>query len=98
MTSLSQQEALSINSSQVLVSGVKIPSLGLGVYKNTGDTVVSACLAALESGYRHIDSAQMYANESEVAEAMEKSGLKRSDVFVSTYDCLWGAIITEAGE
>ena len=83
MESPSQQEALSIHSSQVLASGTKIPSLGLGVYKNTGETVVSACLAALEAGYKHIDSAQMYANEAEVAEAMAKSGLKRSDVFVS---------------
>jgi hypothetical protein len=60
-----------------------MPLLGLGVYRNTGASVISACLAAFEAGYRHIDSAQLYANEKEVAEAVLKSGLKREEVFVS---------------
>lgn len=84
MSSSEQPEGLSIRSYQTLSSGTKIPSLGLGVYKNTGETVVTACLAALEAGYRHIDSAQMYANEAEVAEAISKSGLPRSEIFVTT--------------
>jgi diketogulonate reductase-like aldo/keto reductase len=64
-----------------------MPVLGFGVYQNTGASVVPACLAAFEAGYRHVDSAQMYANEKEVAEAVLNSGLKREDVFVSEY-CL----------
>jgi hypothetical protein len=60
-----------------------MPLLGLGVFQNPGASVVPACLAATEAGYRHIDSAQLYANEKEVAEAVQKSGLKREELFVS---------------
>jgi diketogulonate reductase-like aldo/keto reductase len=62
-----------------------MPQLGLGVFRNTGGSVVSACLAAFEAGYRHIDSAQAYSNEKEVTEAVLKSGLKREEVFISAF-------------
>jgi diketogulonate reductase-like aldo/keto reductase len=55
--------ALTIGSKVTLRSGYEMPLLGLGVFQNTGDTVVSACLAAFEVGYRHIDSAEIYRNE-----------------------------------
>lgn len=55
--------SLSIGSKITLRSGFEMPLLGLGVYLNTGDTVVPACLAAFEAGYRHVDSAQIYRNE-----------------------------------
>ncbi|KAG8786779.1 hypothetical protein FRC15_010721 [Serendipita sp. 397] len=79
-----ESEHLSIHSVKELLSGEKIPALGFGVYRNQGPTVVSACSAALEAGYRHIDSAQLYGNEMEVAEALSKSGLKREEVFITT--------------
>jgi len=72
-------------------STVKIPRLGFGVYRSLDNQCVTSCLAALKAGYRHIDTAQYYGNEKEVGEAVRKSGLKRSDVFITT------KIISSAG-
>jgi diketogulonate reductase-like aldo/keto reductase len=80
---MSTSSELSIETAVRLSSGYPMPLLGLGVFRNTGGSVVPACSAAFEAGYRHIDSAQAYANEKEVAEAIVKSGLKREEVFVS---------------
>lgn len=65
-------------------STVKIPRLGLGVYDAHGQDCIAAVLAALKAGYRHIDTAQDYENEKEVGEAFRQSGLKRSEVFITT--------------
>ncbi|TVY30072.1 putative oxidoreductase [Lachnellula hyalina] len=65
-------------------SAVKIPQLGFGVYQAHGPECTSSTLAALKAGYRHIDTAQYYANEKEVGEAVRQSGLKRSDIFITT--------------
>lgn len=65
-------------------STVKIPRLGFGVYEPLGRDCVVAVLAALKAGYRHIDTAQDYGNEKEVGEAFRQSGLKRSEVFITT--------------
>jgi len=65
-------------------SAVKIPRLGFGVYLSHNKQCVTSCLAALKAGYRHIDTAQFYGNEKEVGEAIRQSGLKRSDVFLTT--------------
>jgi len=65
-------------------SSVKIPQLGFGVYQSPTGQCVQSSLAALKAGYRHIDTAQYYANEKEVGEAVRQSGLKRSDIFVTT--------------
>ena len=62
----------------------KIPRLGFGVYLSDRDVCVKSCTLALKNGYRHIDSAQFYANEAEVGEAFRQSGLKREDVFLTT--------------
>lgn len=61
-----------------------IPKLGFGTYGRTGPEGISALLAALEIGYRHLDTAQDYGNESEVGAAVARSGLARDDVFVTT--------------
>lgn len=61
-----------------------IPKLGFGVYQLYGQSCQKAILAALEAGYRHIDSAQLYRNESDVGAAIQQSGLKREDVFLTT--------------
>lgn len=61
-----------------------IPQLGFGIYEANGEKCVSACVAALKAGYRHIDSAQYYQNEKEMGEAVRQSGLKRSEVFLTT--------------
>ncbi|KDQ49723.1 hypothetical protein JAAARDRAFT_165426 [Jaapia argillacea MUCL 33604] len=63
-------------------SGFTMPVLGLGVFRN--DDCQPACLAALECGYRHIDSARVYYNEAQVGEAVRKSGVPRDQVFITT--------------
>ena len=68
----------------MLNNGRTIPQLGFGVFQvKPGDTV-EAVTTALQAGYRHIDTAEMYGNEKEVGEAIAKSGLDRADVFVTT--------------
>lgn len=61
-----------------------IPRLGFGVYQSSPSQCVQSCLHALRAGYRHIDTAQFYANEAEVGRAVRDSGIKRSDVFLTT--------------
>jgi 2,5-diketo-D-gluconate reductase A len=67
-----------------LNNGVEIPQLGFGVYQIPPEQTRDATLAALEIGYRHIDTAQMYRNERGVGEAVRASGLAREDVFVTS--------------
>lgn len=65
-------------------TSVRIPRLGFGVYQSSPSQCVQSCLNALKSGYRHIDTAQYYANEAEVGQAVRESGIARSDVFLTT--------------
>ncbi|KAM9879069.1 alcohol dehydrogenase [Verticillium dahliae] len=61
-----------------------IPRLGFGVYQTPRSACKQACLSALTVGYRHIDSAQLYANEAEVGHALQASRLPRAAVFLTT--------------
>jgi 2,5-diketo-D-gluconate reductase B len=61
-----------------------IPVLGLGTYGRTGEDGIRAMQTAIEIGYRHLDTAQTYGTEAGVGEAMRRSGLPRSDFFVTT--------------
>ena len=67
-----------------LNNGVTIPQLGFGVFQIPPDATRKATLAALEVGYRHIDTAEMYGNEKGVGEAVRDSSLDRSEVFVTS--------------
>ena len=67
-----------------LNNGVEIPALGLGVFQTPPDETVAAVEAALATGYRHIDTAAAYFNEREVGEAIRRSALDRSEIFVET--------------
>jgi diketogulonate reductase-like aldo/keto reductase len=67
-----------------LNNGVKLPALGLGVFQTPPDETRGAVRAALDAGYRHIDTAAAYGNEREVGDAVRASGLDRSDVFLET--------------
>lgn len=67
-----------------LNNGIEIPQLGFGVFQIQPEDCVAATGAALEVGYRHIDTAQMYGNEAEVGEAVRRSGVDREDVFVTS--------------
>jgi 2,5-diketo-D-gluconate reductase B len=63
---------------------MNIPSFGVGTFRLTGQTALNSVRTALELGYRAIDTAQIYGNEAEVGQAIAESGLKRSDLFVTT--------------
>ena len=65
-----------------LNNGVPMPALGLGVFQTPPDETRVAVSAALEMGYRHIDTAAAYGNERQVGEAVVSSGLDRSEVFL----------------
>ncbi|GCE76881.1 aldo/keto reductase [Cellulomonas biazotea] len=67
-----------------LNNGVEIPQLGFGVFQVPPEETKDVVLQALDVGYRHLDTAQMYGNERGVGEALAESGLARSDVFVTT--------------
>jgi 2,5-diketo-D-gluconate reductase A len=67
-----------------LNNGVTIPQLGFGVFQIKPAETKAATLAALEVGYRHIDTAEMYRNEKEVGEAVRESGLDRAEIFVTS--------------
>nr|XP_036584851.1 putative aldo/keto reductase [Colletotrichum truncatum]KAF6794501.1 putative aldo/keto reductase [Colletotrichum truncatum] len=69
-------------------TSVAVPRIGLGVYQLRGEECTSACLAALEAGYRHFDTAQLYGNEAEVGRAVRdylaQANLERQDIHVTT--------------
>jgi|JI10StandDraft_1071094.scaffolds.fasta_scaffold397851_2 diketogulonate reductase-like aldo/keto reductase len=69
--------------------GNTIPVLGLGVWKSSKDECYQAVMDALELGYRHIDTAAIYANEESVGKAIADSKIERSEVFITTK--LWNA-------
>src|SRR3954468_16856376 len=67
-----------------LNNGVTMPALGLGVFQTPADETRDAVAAALDSGYRHIDTAAAYGNEREVGEAIAAHSVDRSEVFIET--------------
>ncbi|QBI56253.1 aldo/keto reductase [Streptomonospora litoralis] len=67
-----------------LNNGVEIPAIGFGVFQTPPEQTVAAVETALSTGYRHVDTAAAYGNEREVGEAIRRSGLDRSDVFIET--------------
>lgn len=83
-----------------LNDGSAIPQFGFGVFQIPSGETGTAVRTALDAGYRHIDTAQMYGNEAEVGRAIAESGVAREDVFVTTklnndrhgYDAAVGAL------
>lgn len=67
-----------------LNDGAQIPQLGFGVFQIEPEKTAAAVQAALEIGYRHIDTAQMYGNEKGVGQGIRDAGLDRADVFVTS--------------
>lgn len=67
-----------------LNNGVEIPALGLGVFQTPPEETAAAVRAALEAGYRHIDTAAAYFNEREVGDAIRASDVDRSEIFIET--------------
>jgi diketogulonate reductase-like aldo/keto reductase len=67
-----------------LNNNYEMPIIGLGTWKSSNDDAYTAVLAALKAGYRHIDTAAVYGNESGVGKAIKDSGVKREEIFVTT--------------
>ncbi len=67
-----------------LPSGAKMPCLGFGTYQLSGKECVDAVIEALRVGCRHIDTAEIYRNDKEVAKAISISGVPRKDIFLTS--------------
>jgi diketogulonate reductase-like aldo/keto reductase len=78
MTPATTTPALTLN------NGVEMPALGLGVFQTPADETRDAVAAALDAGYRHIDTAAAYGNERQVGEAIAAHSVDRSEVFIET--------------
>ncbi|WP_161948915.1 aldo/keto reductase, partial [Streptococcus suis] len=66
-------------------NGVTVPKIGFGTWQiPDGEVAYGAVSYALEAGYRHIDTAQIYGNEASVGRAIADSGLAREDIFLTT--------------
>jgi len=68
----------------VSANGAQIPALGFGTWPLKGETGIAAISAALDAGYRHIDTAAMYGNEREVGEAIRNHAVPRDEIFLTT--------------
>ncbi len=67
-----------------LSSGYDMPIVGLGTYSLTGDVCVNSVKSAIAAGFRKIDTAHMYGNETEVGQGVRESGVPREEIFVAT--------------
>ncbi|MGN1136202.1 MAG: aldo/keto reductase, partial [Oscillospiraceae bacterium] len=67
-----------------LNNGVKMPKLGYGVYQVSAEECERCVLDAIDCGYRSIDTAQAYGNEEGVGSAVEKCGVPREELFITT--------------
>ena len=66
------------------IKGARMPALGFGTWQLTGNQCTEMVRYALDVGYRHIDTAQMYDNETEVGAALKGSDVDRADIFLTT--------------
>jgi diketogulonate reductase-like aldo/keto reductase len=81
---------MDIKTTVTLNNGIEIPILGLGVFRSpAGKTTRKAVRYAFEEGYRHIDTAHIYGNETDVGKAINTSDIPRGEIFVTTK--LWNA-------
>jgi methylglyoxal/glyoxal reductase len=81
---------LTLDSRARLNNGVEIPYLGLGVYQSPPGSITQRIVKyALKIGYRHIDTAMVYGNETDVGTALRESGVRREEVFITTK--LWNS-------
>jgi diketogulonate reductase-like aldo/keto reductase len=68
----------------VEANGAAIPAIGLGTFQLTGAAATNAVVAALQAGYRHIDTADMYGNEEAVGDGLRGTAVQRDEIFVTT--------------
>ena len=78
-------EMKDLTATYTLANGVKIPVLGLGTGQAPdSEATIKAVKTAIEIGYRHIDTAQVYENETSIGGAIQQSGVSRKELFVTT--------------
>ncbi|HYI60453.1 MAG TPA: aldo/keto reductase [Acidimicrobiales bacterium] len=77
------------------IQGTPVPAVGFGTWELVGDDTFPGVMAALELGYRHVDTAQVYENEAEVGRALADSGLDRDEIFLTTK--VWNDRLTPDG-
>lgn len=77
------------------IQGTSVPAVGFGTWELVGDDTFPGVMAALELGYRHVDTAQVYENEAEVGRALTASGLDRDEIFLTTK--VWNDRLTPEG-
>ena len=68
----------------IAANGLNMPALGLGTWQIAPETIAEIVPVALDAGYRHIDTAQIYGNEEAIGQALVDSGVDRSEVFLTT--------------
>ena len=73
-----------MNSSVTLNNGIKMPIIGFGLWALYSDECIKCVKDAIEVGYRHFDTAQVYRNEREVGEGIRQSKFPRNELFVTT--------------
>jgi len=66
------------------VPGSRVPAIGFGTFRMTGDECAEAVAEALRAGYRHLDTAEIYDNEEAVASGIRSTGIERGDLFITT--------------
>lgn len=66
------------------IHDTRVPSLGMGTWRLSGESCAAAVELALDVGYRHLDTARIYGNESEVGAGIKNSGISREDLFITT--------------
>lgn len=67
-----------------LIRGTVVPKLGLGTFELVGEAAIETVQKAVETGYRHFDTASKYGNEKAVGEGLSRSGLSRDELFLTT--------------
>ncbi|MEW4413719.1 aldo/keto reductase [Clostridium sp. AN503] len=86
------ENKIDVNGAITISNGLKIPVIGLGVFKSSGgEETVNAVRWAIEAGYRSIDTAMIYHNEESVGEGIRRSGVPRKDIFLCSK--VWNADI-----
>ncbi|GAA3969114.1 aldo/keto reductase [Allohahella marinimesophila] len=81
---MSEPELIDSSETRIATRHVEIPAIGFGTWQLEGSAAERAVTTALEAGYTHIDTAQIYDNEKQVGDAIAKSGLNRSSIFLTT--------------
>ena len=83
-----------------LNNGLEMPQFGLGTFTASNEACKEACLVALKAGYRHIDTAHAYGNESGVGSAVKESGVPREEIWITSkiWPSEYGEGTTEALE